>query len=126
MKPATSHTPTVSPFRAGLGCRCPQCGRGRLFTGFLTVRERCDACGADLSRADSGDGPAVFIILVLGFLVVGLVLWVEVNFEPPLWLHAILWPPVILGGALAMLRPSKATLIALQFRHKAREHNAVR
>lgn len=107
----------VSPFAAGLTCRCPRCGSGKLFHGFLTVAERCEVCDLDLSAHDSGDGPAVFIILILGFVVVGLVLWVEMSFAPPLWLHAILWPPVILGGALAMLRPFKATLIALQFKH---------
>lgn len=109
--------PHVSPFAAGLTCRCPRCGSGKLFRGFLTVAERCEICDLDLSAHDSGDGPAVFIILILGFVVVGLALWVEMSFAPPLWLHAILWPPVILGGALAMLRPFKATLIALQFKH---------
>jgi len=109
--------PHVSPFAAGLTCRCPRCGSGKLFRGFLTVAERCEVCDLDLSAHDSGDGPAVFIILILGFVVVALTLWVEMSFAPPLWLHAILWPPVILGGALAMLRPFKATLIALQFKH---------
>ena len=109
--------PHVSPFAAGLTCRCPRCGSGKLFRGFLTVAERCEVCDLDLSAHDSGDGPAVFIILILGFVVVALALWVEMSFAPPLWLHAILWPPVILGGALAMLRPFKATLIALQFKH---------
>ncbi len=109
--------PHVSPFVAGLTCRCPRCGSGRLFRGFLTVAKRCDICDLDLSAHNSGDGPAVFIILILGFVVVGLALWVEMSFAPPMWLHAVLWPPVILGGALAMLRPLKATLIALQFKH---------
>lgn len=68
---------------------------------------------------DSGDGPAVFVILILGFIVVGLALWVELRFEPPMWLHLVLWTPLILGGAIGMLRPFKAVLIALQFRHKA-------
>ena len=111
------YNPHVSPFTAGLSCRCPRCGSGRLFRGFLTVAKRCEICDLDLTAHDSGDGPAVFIILILGFVVVGLALWLEMSFAPPLWLHAILWPPVILGGALAMLRPFKATLIALQFKH---------
>lgn len=113
--------PPVSPFAAGIACRCPRCGRGRLFAGFLTVARRCEACELDLSAHDSGDGPAVFIILILGFVVVGLALWVEVTYTPPLWLHAVLWPPLILGGALAMLRPLKATMIALQYRHLAED-----
>ncbi|MDJ0893628.1 MAG: DUF983 domain-containing protein [Alphaproteobacteria bacterium] len=109
--------PRVSPFAAGLFCKCPRCGSGRLFDGFLTVAEGCSVCELDFSAHDSGDGPAVFIILILGFVVVGLALWTEMNYAPPLWLHAVLWPPLILGGALAMLRPLKATMIALQYRH---------
>ena len=111
--------PPISPFRAGLACRCPRCGKGRLYAGFLTVTPRCSACDLDLSAQDSGDGPAVFIILILGFIVVGLALWTEITFEPPFWVHAILWPPIILGGALLMLRPFKGVLIALQYRHRS-------
>ncbi len=107
-----------SPFRAGLLCRCPRCGIGPLYGGLLDVRARCPHCGLDLKAHDSGDGPAVFVILILGFLVVALALLVEARFEPPLWVHAVVWPVVILGGALAMLRPLKATLIALQYRHR--------
>lgn len=117
----TSVSPSVSPFRAGLACRCPACGVGPLFKGFLKVADRCTVCGLDLTAQDSGDGPAVFIVLILGFIVVALALIVEVKFEPPLWVHAILWPPVILGGALLMLRPFKATLLALQYKHKTHE-----
>jgi uncharacterized protein (DUF983 family) len=119
--PVTSDHPTISPFRAGLACRCPACGAGPLYKGFLKVADRCTVCGLDLSAQDSGDGPAVFIVLILGFVVVALALIVEVKFEPPLWVHAIIWPPVILGGALAMLRPFKGVLIALQYKHKSHE-----
>lgn len=118
--PDRYHDP-VSPFAAGLACRCPRCGRGKLFDGYLTVADRCSVCDLDLRQADSGDGPAVFLIFILGAVVVPLALWVETVFTPPLWLHAILWSLVVLGGALALLRPFKATLIALQFRHKAGE-----
>jgi uncharacterized protein (DUF983 family) len=111
--------PAVSPFRAGLRCRCPRCGAGPLFSGFLTVADRCSACGLDLKAADSGDGPAVFIIFLVGPVVVGLALWVEVVFSPPYWVHMVLWGPMILAGSLALLRPFKATLIALQYRHRA-------
>lgn len=109
----------VSPFASGLACRCPRCGRGPLFDGFLQVAERCAACGCDLWKADSGDGPAVFIIFIMGALVVPLALLVESAFAPPYWVHVAVWPPVILGGTLALLRPMKATLIALQFHHRA-------
>jgi uncharacterized protein (DUF983 family) len=108
----------VSPFQAGLFCRCPRCGQAPLYTGVLTVREHCAKCGLDLRAHDAGDGPAVFVILILGFLVVGLALLVEAKFEPPLWVHAVIWPFIIFGGAIFMLRVLKATLIALQYRHR--------
>jgi len=108
----------ISPFRTGLACRCPRCGRGRLFRGFLEVADRCEVCDLDLRSHDSGDGPAVFIILILGFVVVGLALWLELTFAPPLWVHLVLWFPLILGGSIGLLRPFKATLIALQYRHQ--------
>ncbi|SLN33291.1 DUF983 domain-containing protein [Oceanibacterium hippocampi] len=109
----------VSPLRAGLTCKCPRCGEGSLFKGFLTVAPACAACGLDYGKIDTGDGPAVFIIMILGFVVVGLALWVEVTFQPPYWLHFVLWLPLTLIGALLLLRPFKATLAALQYRNKA-------
>lgn len=111
------HFPPVPLARAAFGCRCPRCGEGRLFTGLLTVRPVCPACGLDLSAQDAGDGPQVFVILFLGLIVVGLAAWVELTFSPPLWVHLLLWTPLIFGGAIAMLRPLKAGLIALQYRH---------
>jgi uncharacterized protein (DUF983 family) len=113
--------PKVSPITAGLACKCPRCGRGRLFDGYLTVGEGCNVCGLDLRKADSGDGPAVFIIFILGFLVVPLALLLEAKAAPPYWVHLAVWPAVILGGALGLLRPLKGLLIALQFHHKASE-----
>lgn len=83
------------------------------------MADRCSACGLDLKAADSGDGPAVFVIFLVGPVVVGLALWVEVVFSPPYWVHMVLWGPAILAGSLALLRPFKATLIALQYRHRA-------
>lgn len=112
------HDP-VSALRAGLTCKCPRCGIGKLFDGYLAVAERCPRCNLDFSSVDSGDGPAVFVILILGILVAAAALLVEVAFQPPYWLHLLLWLPTILIGALAMLRPFKATLIALQFKYKA-------
>lgn len=111
--------PHVSPLRAGLSMSCPRCGRGPLFDGYLQVAERCSVCGFDLRQADSGDGPAVFIILILGAIVVPLALLFEAWLGPPLWLHALIWPVVIIGGALAMLRPMKGLMIAIQYRHRA-------
>jgi uncharacterized protein (DUF983 family) len=110
-----------SPFRTGLACRCPRCGKGRLLQGFLNVRPRCDACGLDYGFADAGDGPAIFVILLAGFVVVGCALIVEVLYEPPLWLHALLWGPLILATTLLPLRAIKGLMIALQYHHKAAE-----
>lgn len=108
-------------WQAALACRCPRCGKGKLFDGVLTVRERCPVCDLDLREHDTGDGPAVLVILVLGAIIVGLAFWVEFRFSPPLWVHAILWPVVTVPLAIAMMRPLKAGLIALQFRHRASE-----
>ena len=112
---------TLSPFVTGLACRCPRCGKGRLLQGFLDIRPSCESCGLDYAFADAGDGPAVFIILLAGFLVVGSALIVEVLYQPPLWLHAVLWLPLILATTLLPLRAMKSLLIALQFHHKAAE-----
>jgi len=115
---AEPYYPPLSPFSTGLRCRCPRCGEGRLFSGLLAVRPACERCGLDFASVDSGDGPAVFVIMIAGFIVVGLALWVEIKYEPPYWVHAVLWLPTILVVSLGLLRPFKATLIALQFRHK--------
>jgi uncharacterized protein (DUF983 family) len=116
--------PRLSPVRTGLACRCPRCGKGRLFEGFLTLRPRCEVCGLDYAFADSGDGPAVFVIFIAGFIVVGCALITEILYEPPLWLHALLWAPLILAITLLPLRPMKGLMIALQYHHKAAEGRA--
>jgi uncharacterized protein (DUF983 family) len=108
---------SVSLLYAAFACRCPRCGKGRLFAGVLAVYPACPVCGLDLSSEDAGDGPAVFVIFFLGLVVVGLAAIVEISFSPPLWVHLVLWTPLILGGAVALLRPLKAGLIALQYRH---------
>ena len=113
--------PPVDPVSAGLRGRCPRCGEGRLFSGFLTVGRECANCRLDYSFADAGDGPAVFVILIIGFVVVGLALWMEVTLNPPLWLHFILWIPLALVLCLTALRLIKGVLIALQYRNKAAE-----
>jgi uncharacterized protein (DUF983 family) len=111
----------ISVLEAALRCRCPRCGQGRLFTGVLEVRECCPVCGLDLRAHDAGDGPAVAVILVLGAIIMMLAFWVEFRFSPPLWVHALLWPVVTISAALLMMRPLKAALVALQFRHRKSE-----
>ncbi|PWC56374.1 DUF983 domain-containing protein [Azospirillum sp. TSO22-1] len=103
-------------------CVCPRCGRGRLYKDFLTVADVCEVCGLDLGKQDTGDGPAVFLIFILGFLVVPVALWVSMNVEWPLWLHALVWGVLILGLALGMLRPAKAYMIALQYRYRRHDY----
>jgi uncharacterized protein (DUF983 family) len=105
----------------GLACKCPRCGEGKLYAGFLTLRPACESCGLDYAFIDSGDGPAVFIIMIAGAIVVGAALIVEIKYQPPFWLHAALWLPLILATTLLPLRSMKALLIALQFHHKAAE-----
>ncbi|MGJ4927236.1 DUF983 domain-containing protein [Bradyrhizobium sp. HKCCYLS2038] len=103
----------------GLACRCPRCGQGKLFEGFLNLRKRCEACDLDYAFIDTGDGPAIFIMMLAGAIVVGAALIVEVKYQPPFWVHAALWGPLILVTTLLPLRAMKSLLIALQFHHKA-------
>ncbi len=109
------------PIGSGLRGRCPHCGEGRLFRGFLALRPACEKCGLDYSFADAGDGPAVFVILFGGLVVVFAALITEVVYQPPYWIHAALWLPLILIVTLAPLRLIKGLLIALQYHHKAAE-----
>jgi uncharacterized protein (DUF983 family) len=120
MQDQTLPTVVQSAMR-GLACKCPRCGKGKLYSGFLTLRPACEACGLDYTFIDSGDGPAVFIIMIAGAIVVAAALIVEVKYQPPFWLHAVLWLPLILVTTLWPLRAMKSLLIALQFHHKAAE-----
>ena len=105
----------------GLLCRCPRCGEGKLFAGYIRLRPKCDRCGLDYAFTDSGDGPSVFIILIAGFIVVACALIVEVKYQPPFWVHAALWIPLVAITTLLPLRAMKSLLISLQFHHKAAE-----
>lgn len=109
-----------NPFLAGVRGRCPRCGEGALFDGYLKVASRCDACGLDLTRADSGDGPAVFVMFLVGFIVVP-VAFVLYALNVPHWLNLTITLPMVVALTLALLPPFKATLIALQFHHRAEE-----
>ena len=113
--------PPVSPYAAGLACKCPRCGQGSLFDGYLTLRTACISCGLDFAKADSGDGPAVFVIFLAGFLGVALAFIVRYVWLAPLWLSFAISVAVTAVFILMVLRPMKATLIALQFTHKAAE-----
>ncbi|MCC6948037.1 MAG: DUF983 domain-containing protein [Bradyrhizobiaceae bacterium] len=121
MDPKVSDGPAVSPYVAGLRGRCPRCGMGKLFSGYLGLAPRCTNCGLDYSFADSGDGPAVFVMLIAGFVVVMSALVTEVLWRPPYWVHAALWLPAIVILSLVLLRLAKGLLITLQYHHKAEE-----
>ena len=118
MPDETSPTVTESALR-GIACRCPRCGKGKLYAGFLDLRPHCSSCGLDYGFIDAGDGPAVFVIMIAGAIVVASALIVEVKFQPPFWVHAALWVPLTLAVTLWPLRAMKSLLIALQFHHKA-------
>ncbi len=114
-------TPRVPVLKVVFRGVCPRCGEGRLFQGFLALRPSCERCNLDFSPIDTGDGPQVFVILIGGALVASGALIVEAVYQPPYWVHLALWLPAVLIVTLGLLRPVKATLIALQYKHKAAE-----
>ena len=114
-----SHSPPLDPVPTGMKGRCPRCGEGALFAGLLTVKKQCSACHLNYDFNDSGDGPTVFIIMGLGFVILGLAVYVELNCGPPPWIHVLLWPPLILILGLPALRMLKGVLIALTWHHDA-------
>ena len=113
--------PPQEPVSTGLRGRCPRCGEGRVFDGFLHVAPRCMNCGLDFSFADAGDGPAQFVILIVGAIVAGAALLTEIAYSPPIWVHFVLWMPLVLILGLGTMRPLKGVLIALQYHHKAEQ-----
>ncbi len=117
---------TASVVRATLLSRCPGCGRGPLFRGFLTVAPSCSNCGLSFARFEAGDGPAVFVILIVGAVVSAGALLTEVRFQPPYWVQGAIWGPAVIVLSLGLLRPLKAGLIALQYKHRAEEGRLAR
>jgi uncharacterized protein (DUF983 family) len=108
-----------NPFLSGLAARCPNCGKGKLFSGFLSIAPICAVCGFDLKSADCGDGPAVFVMLIGGFAVVFPALFFQVAYNPPIWVILAIFMPLAIIVPLALLRPVKGVLVALQFHNKA-------
>ena len=117
----SSNWPPLTPWKVGLRGRCPRCGEGPLFRGFLALEERCGECGLDYSFADPADGPAFFVICFACIPAVLFAVWLEVAFEPPLWVHLAVSLPVLLATCILPLRPLKGWLVASQFHHKAEE-----
>ena len=110
-----------APIPTGLRGRCPACGEGHLFRGFLAIRPACEVCGQDFSRFDSADGPAFFVMSITGFVVAGTALWLEFAYEPPIWVHALVAGPLAVGLSLLLVRPLKGVLAAVQFANKAEQ-----
>lgn len=115
-----------SSLSTGIRCACPHCGKGKLYDGILTVRDRCTACGTDLARFNADDGAAFFIIVGFSALIIPLALWLEFAVSPPFWLHLVIWVPVIVVGAIVLMRIVKAWLIAQQYRHGVTDDDAMR
>ena len=108
----------IDPIRAGLLCRCPNCGRGPLFAGFLKVVERCAACGFDFTRLNTGDGAAVFVMQIAGAPVVFGALFIQIAYNPPIWAMLVTALPLVAGLSLGLMRPGKGVMIALQMRNR--------
>ncbi len=105
--------------RAGFLCRCPNCGKGALFKGFLKVVDACAVCGFDFTRLNTGDGAAIFIMQIAGGLVVFGALFVQIAYDPPIWVMLIVALPLVVGLSLGLMRPGKGVMIALQMRNRA-------
>ncbi len=101
--------------------RCPRCGRGRLFAGFLQLVKRCETCGLAIGEQDVGDGPVAFVVLLVGGLVVAGIVVVEARIGWPLWLHFVVWLPLTVVLTLALMRPLKGWLVGAQFKHRPRD-----
>ncbi len=115
-----NHAPArIDKVRAGLLCRCPNCGKGRLFEGFLKVVDACAVCGFDFTRLNTGDGAAIFIMQIAGGLVVFGALFVQVAYNPPIWAMLVVALPLVVGLSLGLMRPGKGVMIALQMRNRA-------
>ncbi|WP_129792361.1 DUF983 domain-containing protein [Sphingosinicella sp. CPCC 101087] len=111
----------IRPLATALRGGCPRCGNSGLFAGLVTFAPRCRACGLDFQSFNVGDGPAAFLIFIVGGIVVALAILTELSASPPWWIHVLLWLPLTIVLTLSLLRLSKAALLALEYRHRARE-----
>ncbi len=109
------------PTLAALRGICPRCGNAPLFRGLAGFAPKCRACGLDYSGFNVGDGPAAFLIFIVGGLVVALAIWVELRFSPPFWVHILLWVPLATALTIGLLRLGKGLLLALEYQRGARE-----
>ncbi|ACS42244.1 MULTISPECIES: DUF983 domain-containing protein [Methylorubrum] len=115
-----------APLSVAARSACPRCGRGHLFKGFLSIAPRCDSCGLDFSFADPADGPAFFVMMTTAIPAVAFGLWLELTYDPPVWLHFALTLPVVLIACTLPLRFFKGWLVASQYVHRAEEGRLAR
>ena len=120
-----NYYPDISPLKTGLAGTCPRCGRGRLFSGYLTVAKSCSSCGLSFSFADGGDGAAWFVMLFVCVVGVGSILGVEVAYAPSFWVHALIAFPVLIILPMLLLRPVKGILLCQQWKTGAQEGRQV-
>jgi uncharacterized protein (DUF983 family) len=113
--------PNIAPAQVAFRGLCPRCGSATLFGGMATFAANCRACGLDFAAFNVGDGPAAFLILIIGALITGLAIAFELAVGPPWWAHVLVWLPLTLIAVIGSLRVAKAALLALEYRHKARE-----
>lgn len=121
-----NYYPDISPLKAGIGGKCPRCGRGRLFAGYLKVAKSCSSCGLSYEFADGGDGAAWFVMLFVSVVGVGSILGVEVAYAPPVWVHVLLIIPLLIVLPMLLLRPAKGVLLCQQWKTGAREGREVK
>lgn len=114
-----NHYPELSSVSTGLRCKCPRCGRGKLYKGFLTLSDKCSVCGLDFEFADAGDGATWFVMVIASTLTMAAVLWVEFTWHPAYWVHALVALPLAVGLPLLLLRPGKAILVNQQYKTDA-------
>ena len=117
----TDYVETTNPALTGLRGRCPRCQQGHLFAGFLKLAPRCEVCGLDYSFADPADGPAFFAMTIVSFPALAFALWLQITYEPPIWLHVVTTLPLTVGACMLLLRPLKGWLVCSQYFHKAEE-----
>ncbi|MGD9657068.1 MAG: DUF983 domain-containing protein [Methylocystis sp.] len=113
--------PPLSVYVDGALGRCPRCSKGHMIKGLLAVAPKCEVCGLDFSFADAGDGPAIFVMTIVGFIAIAVLWYVEVTYQPSYWVHAAILAPLSAALCLGLLRPAKGLLIALQYFNKAEE-----
>ena len=116
-----NYYPAISPLKTGIAGKCPRCGRGPLFNGYLTVAPKCASCGLSFEFADGGDGAAWFVMLFVCIVGVGSILGIEVAYSPPFWVHALIAIPLLIVLPMLLLRPVKGVLLCQQWKTGARE-----